>query len=573
MGKCCGSKLPASVNSLQQSAVMNTEEFRAVLGSLPSAGADSQLPKPAGSTASIAAATNEGEAEKRSARVPRLPSGVTWRSGAHTALMRERGRHKKELATARQESAAVSTVLDIWNESIAVRAGDQVLLPGDAAAASSTARVHRSKKKHDVSSPSGSKPILAHSSNGDGQVIQVHLQNFGAVVSQLMLRSLRNQWTVAAWERVAWEQVGGKPSQKGPVAINSTRRQHDALVSYATIVKDLYDEALGKLLSGLPHRSRHLVLCKHHDSTPWVMQFGALSGLLDPGARFTVRDSSHPRGLRTVSLDEFRKLRRVTPEKGILHLMDQAATLHWIEVDETLHVRVPCLQEVTMMPAIVERNNGSTIFAAVEDSPVALRLESIRELAPKLDYVLVCEVPDQHSGNTAKKMRTIAAYEDLPNVMYYHSNCLVHQLNLVMQNTTKELDIIGGLHAIAYVTRLVHCRTAPLKALRTIVEEDLAKMYFPHSSPPDTAHSSDTENILCHMILRDSRAIGSMGIQQPSCLIGPGTSKEHLAAQKVLQFVHGNPADDVMKHYCSNCCANREAAVENVFCALVESNI
>ena len=327
-----------------------------------------------------------------------------------------------------------------------------------------------------------------------------------------------------------------------------------------------------KELAEVPQKASAITIAKHHDATPATLAFGSMTEQVYPHAKYIMKDTScHQRWTLVDFATYASKFPTSRPERGVLQLFAQTCSLFWMEKKGTHETLVQ--REIYDMPKILQRGNASTIFNAVEGYAAPLPMPSIKALANDVEYVMVTEVPDNCSANVLKKAQTILEYQDVPNVFYYHDACLAHKLTAILRQATAEADLIGHLHAVAYVANMPRYRAQLLKALRSIVQEDLETHFHVGEIPPSDEWAADSDEICSKTVLRESRVAGS---QQPHSMEWETVSaQKRRAMEKLKQFVNGSPHSDFIAHYCNEgCqCLNRQDAVEKVYACILDAKL
>ena len=376
--------------------------------------------------------------------------------------------------------------------------------------------------------------------------------------------------------RVAWSQVGSHAgAQKGSQSLGSTRHLLDAVWSFAWACKEMFGGFCNRRTSQLAQRTKSVVITKHHDATPATLSFGNMSDELYPHAKYLMKDTSSTTKWKLVDFATFHaKNPSWKPERGVLQLFAQSATLCWMENrGEGVQKERVVTTEIHCMPKILQRGNASAIFNAVEGSHAPLPLPEIKHLANDMEFILVSEVPDNCSANVLKKAKTIMEYEDLDNVFYFQDACLVHKLNSILRHATAEHDLIGHLYAVACIANTPRYRAHLLKTLKAVVQEDMGEFYCLGVYPPSVAWVDDMESILCKTLLRTDRVAGGESPQEVNANNVPLARRD--TVEKLKQFCNGNPNADRVAHYCTEACGcgSKEVAAEKVFATIVEAKL
>lgn len=278
-----------------------------------------------------------------------------------------------------------------------------------------------------------------------------------------------NQWTLEGLCRQGWAQVGLRSAaMHGRQGVGETRRGMAALATVAVAADTTMRAACRQALQALRGAGRSLVIAKHHDATPLQLHFGRLEDLLRPHALYAGTDQETGEWKLVSFLEHCRRNGgKPRSTKGVVEFFAQAWFLHW-DTEHGCHE-----QPLHVMPTVLQRGNASTIYNATEGPNAAIPLNTVRELAKDLTYVLVCEIPDSLSANMRKKLKTMNEYELVPNVFCFEKGCDVHIVTSVMRNANHESDVCGHVHSIAYVTTVTHHHNAMLAKFREMVNSEL----------------------------------------------------------------------------------------------------
>ena len=132
------------------------------------------------------------------------------------------------------------------------------------------------------------------------------------------------------------------------------------------------------------------------DATPVMVDFGKLGTELVEFSRFLVPREDRP-GWRLVTLDAFRQLRGLlTPKYGVVELLGVTADVAWITAGQVRH------EAIIAPPRILQRANGSTIWAALHRHCHALSELQLRDLASSCTCCILQECPDACKANLRK---------------------------------------------------------------------------------------------------------------------------------------------------------------------------
>ena len=116
---------------------------------------------------------------------------------------------------------------------------------------------------------------------------------------------------------------------------------------------------------------------------------------------------------------------RTRPSKGTLEIMAQSSSLH-----QTNSCGFKESRYVKVAPCVLTRVNASVTFSAVNTATPQLSIEKLSDLAKKLKFITVSEVPDNNADNNRLKVITSLA---LPRTVFYTAqSCCVHLTQRVL---------------------------------------------------------------------------------------------------------------------------------------------
>ena len=97
-------------------------------------------------------------------------------------------------------------------------------------------------------------------------------------------------YTTAGFLRLAWGALGkGTFRVRGKADVQQSNRSTEALGTLATLTKTAQDTQLAKLFGGWPV-GQGLVVDRGYDCTPIAVRFGKLRGLIEPFAKYLVKE-------------------------------------------------------------------------------------------------------------------------------------------------------------------------------------------------------------------------------------------------------------------------------------------
>ena len=171
---------------------------------------------------------------------------------------------------------------------------------------------------------------------------------------------------------------------------------------------------------------------------------------------------------RSVNFEQHRKQTgKSSPSSGVLEVLAQNIDLHWTNADRTVKDI-----EYLVRPLTLQTTSASVIFRACEQASDTLSMAGLRRIGSSAKLFILAEVPDNVSANNRKKA---AAAAMLPvNCLYAGMlGCTVHRLHRIIEASTNESELIGGVHAVSLVSSVPRYRNTMLQRLREIVDEEL----------------------------------------------------------------------------------------------------
>jgi hypothetical protein len=314
--------------------------------------------------------------------------------------------------------------------------------------------------------------------------------------------------------------------------------------------------------------ARSFVALRNFDATPMQLTFGSLQSTLAPTARYLVKKQVDGREVwKSVGLDEFVKQYggRTLPHYGTCQVLGQTASIHLLSRSGALPREFHDIPLICS-PQLCENGGASCIFAAVDSAVPLLSLAHLRLLAAKMRCGIIHYVPDMCPAN----LRTLAALcENTPrNIFHAEALCAAHKIHRVITTATNEDDIIGDVHAIAFIICLPCHREQLLKALRFVVFRDLV---CDLGAPGP--HRRHLDDIWIHCKQRQSKFVKG-SIEDGEALIESPEERRLLDAHtKFTVMINGDPRQSKPQHICNGCCINADEAKLNYFSACVECGV
>ena len=113
------------------------------------------------------------------------------------------------------------------------------------------------------------------------------------------------------------------------------------------------------------------------------------------------------------------------------------------------------------------------ILSSCEALP-PLSTPSLKELAKVVPYIIVQELPDSVAANARKRMASETVLKPVPNIFVSPlPGAYCHKLHNSMVRVMGEKEIIGDVHASAYVATLASHHAQKLRALYACLDATL----------------------------------------------------------------------------------------------------
>lgn len=131
------------------------------------------------------------------------------------------------------------------------------------------------------------------------------------------------------------------------------------------------------------------------------------------------------------------------------------------------------------------------ILSSCEALP-PLSTPSLKELAKVVPYIIVQELPDSAAANARKRMASETVLKPVPNIFVSPlPGAYCHKLHNSMVRAMGEKEIIGDVHASAYVATLASHHAQKLRALYACLDATLEWDRL-QSPDPEWAHHKKT---------------------------------------------------------------------------------
>ena len=155
-----------------------------------------------------------------------------------------------------------------------------------------------------------------------------------------------------------------------------------------------------------------LLLERAFDTTPVNIIFGILQSLLAPVARFWLRvqvgKNNEGRSIfqwRYVSRDELQhELKGCEPRCGSLEMLAQTTRISWQETSKDLDLPTVNSEVVPMPPLYLQNSSGSNVITGLETSLPQFDMESLKDLAAYIPFVVLALASDAVSSNLRLKL-------------------------------------------------------------------------------------------------------------------------------------------------------------------------
>ena len=276
--------------------------------------------------------------------------------------------------------------------------------------------------------------------------------------------------------------------------VRHSHREIDAMavvsMAHGLAVNKFVSSELAGIHAGV---ARRLWLRVHRafDETPIVMSFGKLYDLLAPVARYwtTMEGADKSIEVRCLTFEEYKqhKLGRQKARAGVLEVMAQTCHLSIATsvpscAGAFVQIERPWLR---LPPRIVESNDASTLFAAMETSVPGLQLSKLGELLMGGGMSAICIDlgGDLAAANqrvwfkTAHELRKVneRVLRSLPRgatpdglFLLLAHGCFGHVLHTVTEKEFRTKELIPNLHAMASSCRNLHTYSTLYRAMQKV---------------------------------------------------------------------------------------------------------
>lgn len=443
-----------------------------------------------------------------------------------------------------------------------------------------------------------------------------------------------NAWTLEGTIRTGFKGLGQQVT-KGEIGVGQATGGRNLMAStvvaslHKRCVSDAVDEALRSLRTG---QHRALFLGAYHDSTPWLVSFGALQADVMPHARYLKLDPESGKW-ETVPYERIRTASQHAPRVGVVELFAQSWTVHLGHPEQTASQEAAALpklalwghfgfrvsvglatwpfnfyllvlkmdhakgrrlssdivcsgssgsrkvsywtshhemltRDILVPPRIIQNTGASTVYAAFNKGVPQLSVDSITELCADLKYILIAECPDNASSNKRKMYATAAR---LPaNALMIIGGCVVHHAQRAVNAIGGK--VIGDLYSAKFLTHLNSHYAHLFRTLRKLVDEELLVIPRRNVREEDVRQwEVHTAGVMSHTTLRKQlHTRGRLTGLGVGFSAGGDAHPLEGAVAKLLAFCNGDIRVQRCIHIEVGCCESVEQTKERVFLALVE---
>ena len=230
------------------------------------------------------------------------------------------------------------------------------------------------------------------------------------------------------------------------------------------------------------------------------------------------------------------------------------AKVSWKSGEEWHH------KEIKVPPRLVQNTGASVTNRAVETGVPQLSVASLSELAKKLRFLLLNEVPDNATANVRKKAHTSTLLR--PNMFYAPAGCAGHKCHRIMTNATNEDHVIGDVYAVDFVCHIPSHQNKILREFFKMVDDGLEVV----DRPPIPEFVEHTKGILRHTVLRNVEFTrGRLDADLESILPGRLRDDADNMLSKAATFINGDPRLSTLCHFENGCCPEgRQQTVQSL---------
>jgi hypothetical protein len=146
--------------------------------------------------------------------------------------------------------------------------------------------------------------------------------------------------------------------------------------------------------------------------------------------------------------------------------------------------------------------------------------------------------------------------------------CCVHALHLVMNSATRMTQLVGDVHALAYINSQVGHHNTILQAFHAWVDEHLE---FVVDEDADPAWGQHTRRLCSTLLGWGTRMQGSLG----NDCVTPSKDELDDRVNRLCQFVNGDIRDGRPRHFERQCgkCSSRAEAAANFAAACIDGRV
>ncbi len=345
-------------------------------------------------------------------------------------------------------------------------------------------------------------------------------------------RKHKNRWAFESTLRLAYQGVGAAARSGRAGELGQTRRVLECLVAHAALAQ----QALRRGMRCVFAPTGVVVINRAADSTPRLLSFGQLSGVLAGHARYLCKKADG-QGWDLLSLDRWQALHpRCRPKFGVLEVFAQLCSVHWQTAEGRWN------ENYFVQPCVLQAASASNMQAALEVGVPELTICKLQEIAAQNTIVILHETMDSCKANNR-----LSAYrcKALPTrVLYVKMPCAAHLIHLAIVNgppATAEDKVIGDVYAFEYVGRISTHFNAMLRSLRAFLEEHI--VVIDDGRAPSHDARLHLEQLLEYTVRRGFAHVrGSLPLDsEETVFAGHEDASVNRACEKLLLVFNGDP--------------------------------
>ena len=219
-----------------------------------------------------------------------------------------------------------------------------------------------------------------------------------------------------------------------------------------------------------------------------MIRFGRLQNFLQGFARYLLKIADK---WKSVTYPEYLSLTGKHPkgDLGIVELLTLQGEASWNSGSQS--------NEIIMTPRIVERNNASTLYGAIQDAiGPTFNIEGLHKLSKHQEVIIFSQVPD--AAKYVKRFRKFFSKQLPTNCLSLDISCVIHRLCRIFTLAVREDALCGHGHAINFISTHPSKKKQIQEAAHAIEDEELLVIFT--EPPPEV--TQQTQRILDHTVLR-----------------------------------------------------------------------